>query len=339
MPKTDAAEHDGTISTRQMRQLHALLRDHGISGDKAVHAYINTALAELGDEPVESRSDLHATQAAHLIADLEAAEVAQPSVSAALTELRKPFSDEEIGQLPRSTCRACSDSRNKRCDDHQWVTRCGVCNGSHSSATMHITYVGHADVTARLLAVDPTWTWEPAEIGPSGSPSVAASTDRDGNLWIRLTVLGVTRLGVGDGKNAKERIGDALRNAAMRFGVALDLWAKGDREWAQAEKSGTDQHPDAGSGGTQQQAPAPYHGPTTAELLLMIDAHAQRAGVTYEAITAKWRQQHGDLTVDQLDSQPPQAIAQLEASIAAYLLEHPPGQAPAPEATVAGAPA
>jgi hypothetical protein len=39
-------------------------------------------------------------------------------------------------------------------------------------------------------------------------------------------VCGVTRIGVGDGKNAKERIGDAIRNAAMRFGVALDLWAK-----------------------------------------------------------------------------------------------------------------
>ncbi len=58
--------------------------------------------------------------------------------------------------------------------------------------------------------------------------------DRNGGLWIRLTVLGVTRLGYGDaegktGGNAiKEAIGDALRNAAMRFGAALDLWHKGD---------------------------------------------------------------------------------------------------------------
>jgi hypothetical protein len=47
-------------------------------------------------------------------------------------------------------------------------------------------------------------------------------------------VCGVTRLGYGDagekkGCNAmKERIGDGLRNAAMRFGAALDLWHKGD---------------------------------------------------------------------------------------------------------------
>ncbi len=59
-----------------------------------------------------------------------------------------------------------------------------------------------------------------------------------GGMWIRLTIGSVTRLGYGDagtkkGHDAvKEAIGDALRNAAMRFGVALALWAKGDREWA-----------------------------------------------------------------------------------------------------------
>ena len=49
-----------------------------------------------------------------------------------------------------------------------------------------------------------------------------------------MTVCGITRLGYGhsDGKSGgdavKEVIGDALRNAAMRFGAALDLWHKGD---------------------------------------------------------------------------------------------------------------
>jgi hypothetical protein len=61
--------------------------------------------------------------------------------------------------------------------------------------------------------------------------------DQTGGLWIRLTVLGVSRLGYGHAKakpnqdpgaREKEVIGDALRNAAMRFGAALDLWHKGD---------------------------------------------------------------------------------------------------------------
>ena len=106
------------------------------------------------------------------------------------TALRKPFPPESVGKLPKG----------------------GVM----------LDYVGHAAVTDRLLAVDPYWSWEPMALDQFGSPQC----DRDGNLWIKLTICGVTRLGVGDGKSMKERVGDAIRNAAMRFGVALDLWAK-----------------------------------------------------------------------------------------------------------------
>jgi hypothetical protein len=89
---------------------------------------------------------------------------------------------------------------------------------------VQLDYVGHAATTDRLLQVDPEWTWEPFAVDPIGLPALS----KDGDLWIRLTVAGVTRIGVGDGKNMKERIGDAIRNAAMRYGVALDLWAKED---------------------------------------------------------------------------------------------------------------
>lgn len=93
-----------------------------------------------------------------------------------------------------------------------------------------LDYVGHAATTQRLLEVDPAWTWEPLAVDERGLPAL----DSNGGLWIKLTVCDVTRLGYGDagtkkGPNAvKEAIGDALRNAAMRFGVALDLWAKED---------------------------------------------------------------------------------------------------------------
>lgn len=68
----------GTITSKQMRELHALLRDHGIHGDVTVHDYLNTWLQEHDDEqhPIESRSDLHATTAARIIRDLRAADVA-----------------------------------------------------------------------------------------------------------------------------------------------------------------------------------------------------------------------------------------------------------------------
>lgn len=147
-----------------------------------------------------------------------------------MAELRKPFPDKAIGKLPRVTCKDCKESQRKRCDNHEWVTRCGQCQGSHTSGSMHIDYVGHAAVTDRLLAVDPEWTWEPMGLDANGLPML----DSGRNLWIRLTVRGVTRIGVGDatgdssGATAKVLIGDALRNAAMRFGVALDLWSKAD---------------------------------------------------------------------------------------------------------------
>lgn len=107
---------------------------------------------------------------------------------------------------------------------------CKVCGGYHGLPAVSLDYVGHAALTDRLLEADPAWTWEPLALGPDGYPAV----DRDGGMWIKLTVCGVTRLGYGDaqgktgGNATKERIGDALRNAAMRFGAALELWHKGE---------------------------------------------------------------------------------------------------------------
>lgn len=85
-----------------------------------------------------------------------------------------------------------------------------------------LDYVGHAAVTDRLLSVDPGWTWEPCGTTENGLPLF----DGLNGLWIKLTVCGVTRYGYGDGPDPKQCISDAIRNAAMRFGVALDLWSK-----------------------------------------------------------------------------------------------------------------
>lgn len=100
-----------------------------------------------------------------------------------------------------------------------------------------LSYVGHAAVTDRLLSVDPLWNWEPCAEDERGAPITVNTKDGQPiGLWIRLTLLGVTRLGYGScearkGDNAiKELIGDAIRNAAMRFGVALELWSKNDLE-------------------------------------------------------------------------------------------------------------
>ena len=91
-----------------------------------------------------------------------------------------------------------------------------------------LDYVSHAWVTDRLLQVDPEWTWEPVGFDADGLPKF----DENGGLWIKLTVCGVTRYGYGEPQGRdkfdqrKGAIGNAIRVAALRFGVALDLWAK-----------------------------------------------------------------------------------------------------------------
>jgi hypothetical protein len=135
----------------------------------------------------------------------------------ALKKLREPFEKHQISLLPKPYSK---DSPKQKCNE---------CGGFHGMPAVHLEYVGHAALTDRLLEVDPMWAWEPMALDPNGLPLL----DKDSGMWIRLTICGVTRLGYGsaDGKTGgnavKERIGDALRNAAMRFGAALDLWHKG----------------------------------------------------------------------------------------------------------------
>lgn len=152
--------------------------------------------------------------------------------------LRAPFPPEAIGKLPKIWCGLCREAAKQRktCDQHRKV-RCDGCRNSITDAHLHLDYVGHAETTDRLLQADATWNWEPFVIGDDGLPRL----DANGGLWIRLTVAGVTRIGYGaaDGKRGpdavKETIGDAIRNAAMRFGVAIDLWGATFKAEAEAE--------------------------------------------------------------------------------------------------------
>jgi len=114
-----------------------------------------------------------------------------------------------------------------------------------------LSFVGHAAVTEMLLRHDPLWSWTPYAVSPmSGEPLM----DRDSNgrpigMWIKLTIFDHSRVGYGsvevnerkqDGDLIKEIIGDGIRNAAMRFGIALNLWSKSDLESAAQPPSAAD---------------------------------------------------------------------------------------------------
>lgn len=111
-----------------------------------------------------------------------------------LEKLREPFPAGTVGKVPKPYK---NDSPRAKCNE---------CGGFHGMPAMHLDYVGHAAVTDRLLTVDPLWNWEPFATDEVGLPAL----DRHGNLWIRLTIAGVTRIGVGDGSSLKEAIGDCL---------------------------------------------------------------------------------------------------------------------------------
>jgi len=142
-----------------------------------------------------------------------------------LKKLREPFPPEQIGKLPKPTRAQTGLVRQ----NYKEGIRCSVCGGWHHPKVVHLDYVGHAALTNRLLDADPEWTWEPMALTPEGLPALTG-----GLLWIKLIIGGKAMMGVGDaqgkegGDGMKEIIGDALRNAAMRFGVALDLWHKSD---------------------------------------------------------------------------------------------------------------
>lgn len=142
--------------------------------------------------------------------------------------LQRPFAPHEISILPKQLSKDDKD-KGKCTKGSKYCADDKPCGGYHARS-IHLDYVGHAALTKRLLEADPQWHWEPVAMGSDGLPQF----DKIGGLWIRLNVCGMSRLGYGDsqgkvGPNAiKEAIGDALRNAAMRFGAALDLWHKGD---------------------------------------------------------------------------------------------------------------
>lgn len=199
-----------------------------------------------------------------------------------LALLREPFPPHQISKLPKPTAKQTQEVK----DDFKKGIRCQICGAWHHKDVVHLDYVGHAALTDRLLECDPAWNWEPVAFAENGTPSI----DANGGMWIKLSVCGVTRLGYGhpDGKKGgdaiKEVIGDALRNAAMRFGAALDLWHKGDLHGADDEPEPTPQK-------VPKEAPPPTveqrrdTGPSAAQIAAGSLANAE----TLDQLAAIWR--------------------------------------------------
>lgn len=150
-------------------------------------------------------------------------------------ELRKPFAKSAIGLLPKVSCSGCTQATktarsafDKHCDKHT-MSKCADCGAYITSGHIHLDYVGHAAVTDRLntVAGPENWDLTPMAVDEQGNPS----RNSQGEFWCWLRIMDAKKMCVGDGSaSSKELIGDALRNGAMRFGIALDLWSKEELE-------------------------------------------------------------------------------------------------------------
>jgi len=157
-----------------------------------------------------------------------------------LAQLAEAFPEEFIGKKPAVWCLLCE---LRECIEHE-KRPCTVCGDTLTVAHDHLDYVGHAYVRERLNRVDPNWNWAPLAFDTRGLPVL----DENRGMWISLTIGGKAMFGYGapdrsarGGNAVKEVIGDAIRNAAQSFGVALDLWKHEKRTRQVVEASSDDQ--------------------------------------------------------------------------------------------------
>ena len=115
-----------------------------------------------------------------------------------------------------------------------------IAKGKEGAPKVYLDYVGHADITHRLLMWDPQYRIEFAYHNQDGSPRMD-NINGMVQAWFYLHIRGRDEpiLEVGSCRDNKpdvykELTGDFLRRAVMRLGAGLDLWAKGERNWADA---------------------------------------------------------------------------------------------------------
>lgn len=84
-----------------------------------------------------------------------------------------------------------------------------------------VLYLQHTDVYSRIEEVDPAWS---SEI--TGEQYFPAPEPKDDwfNIRARLTIKGVSRENAGEGSDKKSATSDAIKRAAMLFGVGRYLY-------------------------------------------------------------------------------------------------------------------
>lgn len=149
-------------------------------------------IAPNGDHGVPSRS-----------VDLTGKTLTGPDVSLAsvIKELRRPFTPAAV----------------------KWKVQAEF-GGADPHTALIVGYVDARLVTERLNLVCPGDWYEGDAKNPTLAPFQPVDWSR-GAMLCRLTVCGVTRQDIGFGKDAKALVSDALKRAAVKFGIAVSVYA------------------------------------------------------------------------------------------------------------------
>jgi hypothetical protein len=108
-------------------------------------------------------------------------------------KMLQPFDRVQIGIRPQLWCTACAKSPDKACgqvlyDVKHERKKCAVCGQKVSAAHLHLYYIGHAQLTRRLIEVDPRWRWEPMH-RDIDHPEVLIAAIASGNPQIVQMIL------------------------------------------------------------------------------------------------------------------------------------------------------
>lgn len=282
-----------TITASTMRHMHGALRLHGLTADDAVYAYLTALLGR----PVTSRKTLTEADGRAVIADCaDAAAMENPgghgSLAAALVAIQA-----ELPKVPKSNT--------------------ATIPGKNGGAGYSYKYADLGDVTDAALPLltshGVAFTCCP-RITPSGSYEL---------VGYLVHVSGEQMEGALPlfGRQAQE-LGSAITyGRRYLLGTMTGLVTDEDEDGSIA----------AAAKERAQPAPPPWNGPSTQQLLDRLAALAIEQGTTDEAMSAKWRERHGGLSLDAMAGLDPWDLQPLIGSIEEWIAspKNPANQKPA----------
>lgn len=114
----------------------------------------------------------------------------------------------------------------------RWKVQAALGNPADPYAALIVPYIDQRLVTGRLLTVCPAAWYEgvpdpehPDRPDPRIPPFELVDWGRGGAMLCRLTVCRLTHVDVGLGRDGKAMVSDALKRAAVKFGIGAFLYA------------------------------------------------------------------------------------------------------------------